>query len=77
MTAQDWNETDITNAVRALTKVQRQFVKDRCIHGDFTMTTVRALIRKRLFHVVPTSPNGQYGTARLTPFGKAVRERVQ
>lgn len=59
-----------------LTKVQKQFVMDGCIHGDFRIVTVEALIRKGLFHVVPSSPNGQYGFARLTPLGETVRSAL-
>jgi DNA-binding MarR family transcriptional regulator len=59
--------------VRGLTKPQRTLVKDGCIHGDFTMTTVRALQRKGLFSLVIDSPNGRCGFMRLTPLGQAVR----
>lgn len=58
--------------VRGLTKVQRRFVMDGCIHGDFSITTVRCLMRKGLFHIVTDSPNGQFGPMRLTERGLAV-----
>lgn len=68
---------EVRAAIRGLTKVQRRFVKDGCIHGDFTMATVRALLGKGLFHVVPRSPNGRWGPALLTPLGEAARAAIQ
>jgi len=59
-----------------LTSKQRQFVKDGCIHGDFTMRTVKALIHKGLFHIVPCSPDGRHGFAKLTPLGESVRATI-
>ena len=58
---------------KSLTKVQQKFVKAGCIHGDFTMVTVRALKAKGLFHLVIDSPNGQCGFMKLTPLGESVR----
>jgi uncharacterized protein YjhX (UPF0386 family) len=57
--------------------LQRQLVRDGCIHGDFTMATVRALKRKGLFHLVISSPNGQCGFMELTPLGEAVRAELR
>jgi len=59
--------------VRSLTKAQRLLVTDGCVHGDFSMHTVRALKRKGLFHLVIDSPNGQCGFMRLTDLGVAVQ----
>lgn len=67
----------VSDAVRGLTKVQRRFVIDGSIHGDFTLTTVRTLIRKGLFHIVPDSPDGRWGPACLTPLGVAVQAAIQ
>lgn len=63
----------VKDAKRGLTRVQRRFVRDGSIHGDCTMTTVRALKRKGLFSLVISSPNGQCGFMELTPLGQAVR----
>lgn len=65
--------SEVRKVVASLTRAQRQYVKDGCIHGDCTMTTVRALKRKGLFYLVITSPNGQCGHMELTPLGKAVQ----
>lgn len=59
-----------------LTKLQRQLVIDGCIHGDFSMRTVRALKDKGLFHLVIESPNGQCGFMRLTSAGEALRSSL-
>lgn len=56
-----------------LTPKQRQMVAAGCIHGDFTMATVRALKRKGLFSLHITSPNGRCGFMRLTEAGEALR----
>ena len=58
---------------RSLTKVQRRYVADGCIHGDCSMQTTRALMQKGLFHLVIDSPNGQWGFLRLTDLGVAVQ----
>ncbi len=63
----------VTEAMRGLTPKQRQFVIDGTIHGDFTMTTVRALRSRALFYLHIDSPNGRCGTMRLTPLGETVR----
>lgn len=63
--------------IKSLTPLQRKLVADGCIHGDFTMATVRALKRKGLFSLVITSPNGQCGHMELTPLGQQVRAVLQ
>ncbi len=63
----------VTEALLSLTAVQRGFVRDGCLHGDVTMTTVRALRRKGLFYLKITSPNGKAGFMELTPLGETVR----
>jgi hypothetical protein len=60
----------------ALTKAQKRFVIDGCIHGDFQMRTVRALRQKGLFDLEVNSPNGRAGFMRLTEFGKAVQAKL-
>lgn len=60
-------------AMRGLTPVQRKFVLAGCFHGDFTMTTVRALKSRGLFYHKITSPNGQCGPMVLTPLGETVK----
>lgn len=60
-----------------LSPKQRQFVLAGCIHGDFTMRTVYALMAKGLFQHVITSPNGQYGPMRLTPAGEAMQAQLK
>lgn len=72
----DFAAEQVAAICRTLTPVQRTFVKDACLHGDVYMTTVRALKRKGLFHLVISSPNGQCGFMRLTPFGEAVRSAL-
>lgn len=57
----------------SLTKAQRMYVMDGCIHGDCTMATMRALVRKGLFHIVIDSPNRQWGFMKLTPLGVETR----
>jgi uncharacterized protein YjhX (UPF0386 family) len=59
-----------------LTKVQAQYVKAGCIHGDCTMQTVRALVRKGLFALEISSPNGRAGFMRLTETGRAVQSAL-
>jgi len=66
----------VKSAIRGLTKVQRMYVQDGCIHGDCTMRTVRALRNKGLFELVITSPNGQCGTMELTELGRSVRAAI-
>lgn len=63
--------------VRGLSKAQRQYVAAGCIHGDCTMQTVRALVRKGLFRLVIDSPNGNAGFMRLTPLGENVRDHLR
>jgi hypothetical protein len=63
----------VKDALRGLTAVQRQFVIDGCIHGDVTITTVRALQDRALFYLHPDSPNGRCGSLRLTPLGLTVQ----
>lgn len=63
--------------IKGLTPLQRKLVTDGCIHGDFTMATVRALKRKGLFSLVITSPNGQCGHMELTPLGRETRAALQ
>jgi hypothetical protein len=60
-----------------LTPKQRQFVLAGCIHGDFTMRTVYALMAKGLFQHVITSPDGNCGPMRLTDTGKAVQAHLK
>ena len=43
------------------------------VTGDFSMKTVRALKNMGVMHLVITSPNGQWGFMRLTPFGEAIQ----
>jgi uncharacterized protein YjhX (UPF0386 family) len=62
--------------IRRLSPKQKTFIRDGCIHGDFTMATVRALKFKGLFHLVIDSPNGQCGFMELTPLGNAVRAEM-
>lgn len=76
-TPSDQDRAIAEEAVRSLTRTQRKFVKAGCIHGDFRMTTVRALEQKGLFHLVIDSPNGQCGFMRLTPHGEAVQAALQ
>jgi hypothetical protein len=64
---------DIKAVKRSLTPAQRRHVKNGCISGDFTMTTVRHLEAKGLFELVISSPNGRAGFMELTPLGKAVQ----
>lgn len=63
----------VAEALQSLTRAQKQYVMDGCIHGDVTMATVRALRNKALFYLHPTSPNGRCGDMRLTPLGVTVR----
>jgi hypothetical protein len=63
----------VLDAMRGLTKVQRQFVIDGCFHGDVTMATVRALQSRALFYLKIISPNGRCGSMVLTPLGKTVQ----
>lgn len=63
----------VQEALRGLTRAQRTYVKDGCIHGDCTMTTIRALQRKALFYLKITSPNGRCGFMALTPLGETVQ----
>ena len=65
--------TYVTEALRQLTRTQKQYIIDGCIHGDCTMTTVRALKRHAMFYFHPTSPNGRCGEMRLTPLGVTVQ----
>lgn len=67
------DECAAREALRGLTKVQRMYVKDGSAHGDIAMRTVAALLRKGLFYIKIDSPNGLYGSARLTPLGEAVQ----
>jgi len=60
-----------------LTPKQRQFVLAGCIHGDFTMRTVYALMAKGLFQHVITSPDGNCGPMRLTPAGEAMQAQLK
>jgi len=64
----------VRDAMRGLTPKQRQFVIDGSIHGDFTMATVRALRDRALFYLHIDSPNGRFGSMRLTPLGETVRD---
>jgi hypothetical protein len=57
---------------RSLTKAQRREVLRGTI-GDAPLSLVRRLIGMRLMHIVPHSPNGQYGPCTLTPLGLEVR----
>lgn len=63
----------VKTAMRGLTPVQKRMVKDGCIHGDVTMTTVRALQGRGLFYLKITSPNGRCGHMELTPLGVTVQ----
>ena len=53
------------------------YVKDGCIHGDCSMTTARALMRKGLFSLEIDSPNGQWGFLRLTPLGREAQQIIK
>jgi hypothetical protein len=64
----------VTEALRGLTRTQKKFVLAGCLHGDFTMATVRALRSKALFYLHIDSPNGRCGFMKLTPLGETVRE---
>ena len=66
------DDETLGRVIRDLSPTQRRFVRDKNIHGDFTMATVRALKRKGLFHLVIDSPNGQCGFMRLTVAGEQV-----
>lgn len=66
-------DTEAREALRSLTKVQRMYVKDGCIHGDCSMRTARLLMGKGMFHLVISSPNGKAGFLHLTPLGERVR----
>lgn len=68
--------SELKAAMKGLTVKQRRFVMDGCIHGDFTLATVNALIRKGLFYIEPHTPNKQWGFARLTPLGEALRANL-
>lgn len=56
-------------AVRGLTKVERQYVRDGSCHGDIRMQTIRSLQHKGMFYLKITSPNGRCGHMALTPLG--------
>jgi hypothetical protein len=70
-------EAAVRATYKRLTLPQRRFVERGCISGDFTMVTVRSLLRKGVFHVPPASPNGRYGFAVLTPLGEQVRDLIK
>lgn len=63
----------VREALTGITRAQRRFVLDGCIHGDTTALTIRGLQQKALFYFHPTSPNGRCGDLRLTPLGETVR----
>lgn len=63
----------VIEAMRGLTKVQRQYVIDGAIHGDPAMVTIRKLLGKALFYIKIDSPNGRCGQMVLTPLGETVR----
>jgi uncharacterized protein YjhX (UPF0386 family) len=73
----DYCSDYIREVIGGLTKVQRMYVVDGCIHGDCQMVTVRALKRKGLFHLVIDSPNGEAGFMRLTSLGEAVQANLK
>ena len=64
----------VAEALAGLTRAQKRYVIDGCVHGDCTMQTIRALQRKALFYLKITSPNGRAGHLVLTPLGERVRE---
>lgn len=63
--------------VRNLTRAERRFVKDGCIHGSFSMTTVYNLRRKGLFELVISSPNGRAGFMELTSLGRDAQALIK
>jgi len=64
-------------AARDLTAAERRFVIDGCIHGSFSMATVRNLDRKGLFYLHIDSPNGRSGFMELTPLGLNVQSLLK
>ena len=67
----------VRSALRGLTRRERQFVTDGCIHGDFQMRTVQSLKRKGMFYLHIDSPNGRCGLMKLTPLGENVRALIK
>jgi len=63
----------VTEALQGLTRAQKRYVIDGCIHGDPALRTIRELQRKALFYLHIDSPNGRAGFLRLTPLGETVR----
>ena len=72
----DFTAAEIRAAKRGLTKIQRMYVKDGSAHGDCSIVTIRSLIRKGIFYIEISSPNGKCGFARLTQLGKAVSDAL-
>ena len=64
-------------ALRGLTRAERQYVSDGCIHGDTRPATIRSLQHKGMFYLKITSPNGQCGFMELTPLGVNVRAEIK
>jgi hypothetical protein len=60
-----------------ITRTQRRYVLDGCIHGGCSMRTVRALRAAGLFYLKIDSPNGQCGHMVLTPLGKTVQALIR
>ena len=63
----------VKEALRGLTRTQRKYVIDGCIHGDVQGGTIHELKRKALFYLHIDSPNGRVGVMELTPLGETVR----
>lgn len=63
----------VAEALAGLTRDQAKYVIAGCLHGDFTITMARTLQRKALFYLHIDSPNGRFGTLRLTPLGVTVQ----
>lgn len=64
---------NVKAAARQLTAAERRYVLDGCIHGDCRPRTIQSLKSKAMFFLYIDSPNGRWGTMRLTPLGENVR----
>lgn len=71
------SDTDIAAIAAKLTEAQRRQVLNGTVSEPFTPATLRSLIRKRLMHVVPDSPNGRWGLMVNTDLGQRVRAYLE
>lgn len=59
----------VQEALSGLTRAQKAYVLAGSVSGDVTSAMCATLRRKALFYLHIDSPNGRYGTLRLTPLG--------